>query len=124
MSLLIKDPATTEAFNNESNPYALTGSEVAQVQLWDSLTDDQKGEYLFHERQERDIADFIAQDDKFRAANSITVQHLADGSAVVGGELNPNTLITEGGVEMTVQQAIDVGIFTGDILGKQVEDLR
>lgn len=123
MSLSINDPATTEA-HNANNPYALTQTEIAQVNAWNNMSDDEKGEYLFHARQDQEISDLIAQDDIHRAANSITVQHLASGGAVVGGALRPDTLITEGGIEMTVQQAIDVGIFHGDILGKQVEDLR
>jgi hypothetical protein len=124
MSLAIKDPAAPVSSPASSNPYGLTQSEIKQVQAWNAMSDDEKGEYLFRERQERDIADYITADDAFRAANSNTVQPLAGGGAVVGGALRPDTLITEGGVEMTVQQAIDVGIFSGDILGKQVEDLR
>lgn len=123
MSLSINDPVTTEQ-HNANNPYALTQAEIAQVNAWNNMSDDEKGEYLHHAKQEQNIADFIARDDIHKAANSNTVQYLATGGAVVGGELNPNTLITEGGVEMTVQQAIDVGIFSGEILGKQVEDLR
>jgi hypothetical protein len=123
MSLSINDPATTEA-HNTNNPYALTPAEINQMNTWNGMSDDEKGEYLFRAKESQSIADFIAQDDESRAANSNTVQHLASGETIVGGALHPDTLITEGGVEMTVQQAIDVGLFTGGILGQQVEDLR
>jgi hypothetical protein len=123
MSLSINDPATTEE-HNANNPYALTQAEIAQVNAWNNMSDDEKGEYLHRSKEAQNRADFIAQDDMHRAANSNTVQYLSTGGAVVGSSLRPDTLITEGGIEMTVQQAIDVGIFSGDILGKQVEDLR
>jgi hypothetical protein len=105
------------------NPYALTPEEQKQVDAWEAMDDGDKGEYLHRMKQEHNIQDISASIDYWDRINDLPTQRLAGGGAQVGGELRPDALLTIDGVEMTAQQAVDVGIRSSLSIGKQVADL-
>ncbi|WP_404420015.1 hypothetical protein [Marinospirillum sp.] len=49
----------------------------------------------------------------------VCTQRLAGGGAVVGGAIRPDALVTIGGLEMTVQQAVDTGLRPASMIGHQ-----
>lgn len=112
------DPALAEG-----NPYNLTPSELAQVQAWNSMSDDQRGEYLHYAKQQGDIDNIVAAAEMDDFINENVVQRLAGGGAQVGGALRSDALTTINGVELTVQQAVDLGIYTSSSIGTQTADL-
>lgn len=118
MSLAI-DPALTEG-----NPYNLTPAELAQVQAWNSMSDDQRGEYLHYAKQQDNIETIVASAEMNDYINGNVVQRLAGGGAQVGGAVRPDALLTIDGVEMTVQQAVDIGIRASSTIGTQTADLN
>lgn len=118
MSLSI-DPALTEG-----NPYSLTPAEQAQVQAWNNMSDDQRGEYLHYAKQQENIDYIVAAEEMNDYINGNVVQRLANGGAQVGGALRPDALLTIDGVELTLQQAIDLGIRSSSSIGTQTADLN
>ncbi|OEY65041.1 hypothetical protein [Marinobacter sp. X15-166B] len=103
-----------------ANPYALTPEEQAQWDAWEALRDDDKGEYLHQVKQDLTSHDTFASKDYWDSINGdVCVQRLAGGGAVVGGAIRPDALVTIGGIEMTVQQAVDSGIRPASMIGHQ-----
>jgi len=111
------------AIGRPSNQYALNKAEAAQWAEFNALTDDQKAERLFREDQERHIREYVAQEREHEAANSSPVQHLSGGGVTVGGALRPDALVNYGGLEMTVQQAVDIGVYKPEAIGHQTSDI-
>ena len=105
------------------NPYALTPDEQKQVDAWEAMSDDDKGEYIHHMKQEQNRRDISARIDYWDNINDLPTQRLAGGGVKVGGELRPDALLTVDGVEMTAQQAVDVGLRSSLSIGKQIADL-
>lgn len=84
------------------------------------MSDDDKGEFLHHAKQELTTQDtFDNQDYWNRISGDVCVQRIAGGGAVVGGAIRPDALVTIGGLEMTVQQAVDVGLRPASMIGHQ-----
>lgn len=117
MTLTI-DPALSEG-----NPYNLTPAELAQVQAWNNMTDDQRGEYLHYAKQQENIDSIVAAAEMDDYINGNVVQRLAGGGVQVGGTVRPDALLTIDGVEMTVQQAVDLGIRSSSTIGTQTAEL-
>ncbi|MBS97119.1 MAG: hypothetical protein CMI01_00360 [Oceanospirillaceae bacterium] len=117
MSLSI-DPALAEG-----NPYNLTPDELDQVRAWNNMTADERGEYLHYAKQRSNIEHIVASAEFEDSINSNVVQRLAGGGAQVGGALRPDALLTINGVEMTLQQAVDIGIRSSSSIGTQTADL-
>ena len=109
--------------DNSDNPYALTPSEVAQVKDWEALSDDQKGEHIHSMKELENVEQYVADAQFNEYINSNTIQTLAGGGAVVGGELRPDALVTIGCLEMTVQQAVDAGVYDSSAPGMQTSDM-
>lgn len=101
-----------------------TVNEAAQVEAWETMSDDQKGEYLHYAKQEANYQDVAAKAATNEWINDHSVQYLADGSAQVGGELRPDALINVEGIEMTVQQAVDLGLRSASSIGMQIGSMQ
>lgn len=111
------------AIGKPSNPYALTKAQVAQMKEFDALSEEEQGARLFREREEKSNRDFIAQSLEHETANTYPKQHLSDGRAIVGGALHPEALVNYGGLEMTVQQAVNLGVYKAEAIGHQTSDI-
>ncbi len=107
-----------------SNPYALTTAEAAQYKEFNAMTEDQKAERLWRDGQNQSIRESAERMREHEAANSSHVQHLSSGGVQVGGGLNPNALVNFKGVEMTVQQAVDIGVYIPEAIGHQTSDIN
>ena len=84
------------------------------------MDDDDKGEYLHHAKQDLTSNDTFASKDYWNQINGdVCVQRIAGGGAVVGGAIRPDALVTIGGIEMTVQQAVDTGLRPASMIGHQ-----
>lgn len=115
-------PQPTNALTGEpvDNPYALTKEEQEQWAAWEAMDDGDKGEYLHHAKQELTTRDTFDNQDYWNRINGdVCVQRIAGGGAVVGGAIRPDALVTIGGLEMTVQQAVDVGLRPASMIGHQ-----
>jgi uncharacterized lipoprotein YajG len=110
---------TLTAAPEGQNPYALTPQEEQQLQAWENMSDDQKGEHIFQAKQDANIEDVTARNNLNAYINDVCVQRLAGGGATVGGAIRPDALITIGGFEMTVQQAVDAGVRPASMIGHQ-----
>jgi len=110
----------------QTNPYALTPEEQARWDAWEAMEDDDKGAYLHQAHQDLASNDTFAADEYWSEINGdVCVQRLAGGGAAVGGAIRPDTLVTIGGIEMTVQQAVDVGLYSSSAIGHQTgEDVE
>lgn len=117
MSLSIRTPTT------DNNPLSLTPSEVTMMQQWESMTDDQKGEYLHYAKQQDSIDAYVSSRRQHDEMNSNVYQRLAGGGVQVGGAVRPDAILTIDGIEMTAQQAVDLGIRPSAMLGTQTADL-
>ncbi len=103
-----------------ANPYALTSEEQARWDAWESMDNDDKGEFLHHAKQDYTSNATLASKDYWNQINGdVCVQRIAGGGAVVGGAIRPDALVTIGGLEMTVQQAVDVGLRPASMIGHQ-----
>ena len=98
--------------------------EQKQLDAFASMTDEERGELLHREAIERNVNEAVAKMMEHEAANNHVVQRSANGGIQVGGLLKADTLVTVHGMEMTIQQAIDVGMADSDIIGEQSVDLQ
>ncbi len=101
-----------------------TKQEQKQLDAFANMTDDERGELLHREAIERNVNQTVAKWQEHEAANSHVVQRSANGGIQVGGTLKADSLVTVCGIEMTLQQAIDVGHAESDIIGEQSVDLQ
>lgn len=106
-----------------NNPYALSKQEADQMKAWEAMSDDEKGEYLHYAKQEDSNRRYIAKKAQADFMNDNIVQRLATGGAQVGGAMQPNALVIIDGLEMTVQQAVDVGIYPSEAINMQTGDM-
>jgi len=113
-----------ELQETSSNAYGLNRAEAEQFKQFNALTEDEKAERLWREDQERSIRDYVSKQEKHEASNSNLVQHLSGGGAAIGGALRPDALVNYQGVEMTVQQAVDIGVYKPVAIGHQTSDIN
>ena len=110
----------TQRPSEPANPYALTPEEQARWDAWEAMEDDDKGAYLHQAHQDLASNDTFAADEYWGQINGdVCTQRLAGGGAVVGGAIRPDALVTIGGIEMTVQQAVDNGLRPASMIGHQ-----
>ncbi|UTW13368.1 hypothetical protein [Marinobacterium rhizophilum] len=117
MPLNIRTPMT------DSNSLSLTPNEAAMMQQWESMTDDQKGEYLHYAKQQDSIDAYVSSRQLNDEMNSNVYQRLATGGVQVGGAVRPDAILTIDGIEMTAQQAVDLGVRPSAMIGTQTADL-
>ena len=117
MSLSINKPEASV------NPHELTKEEQEQWNTWEAMSDDEKGEHLFNVHQDLSNADYITREDETLHANNHVIQKSPTGVVRVGGALRADTLINANGIEMTVKQAVDLGIAGSEYVGQQTADL-
>jgi len=106
-----------------NNPYALTKEEQEQWDTWEAMSDDEKGTVIFNTKQELSNADYITSKVEHEQANQNVIQRSPTGGIQIGGDLRADTLINVDGMEMTVQQAVDVGIADSQYIGQQTATL-
>lgn len=106
-----------------NNPYALSEQEADQMKAWEAMSDDDKGVFLHYAKQEDSIQQYVAKKAQADFMNDHVIQRLANGGAQVGGALRPDALVIINGLEMTVQQAVDVGVYSSDALNMQTADM-
>ena len=110
----------TQRPSEPANPYALTPDEQARWDAWEAMEDDDKGAYLHQAHQDLATQDTFANLDYWKRINGdVCVQSLAGGGAVVGGSIRPDALVAINGIEMTVQQAVDMGLRPASMIGHQ-----
>ncbi len=116
-------PLTINPALAEANPLGLTRSEADMLKSWENMTADQKGEYMHHAKQEDNRDAFLSSIQFNESINSNVFQRLSGGGVQVGGAVRPDALVTIGGIEMTAQQAVDLGLRSSEMIGTQTADL-
>lgn len=113
-------PEAPQAQAEPADPNALTAEEQVRWNAWESMSDDERGEYMHHTKQELATQDTFDSKEYWSDINAdVCVQRLAGGGAVVGGAIRPDALVTIHGIEMTVQQAVDAGVRPASMIGHQ-----
>ncbi|MBE9397107.1 hypothetical protein IOQ59_07510 [Pontibacterium sp. N1Y112] len=114
------NPTTPEYYDS----LGLTHTERQQMEAINNMTDDECGVLVRQAIQDDADQEFIQSWEQTERMNDHVVQRLSNGSSVVGGALQPNALVTIGGIEMTVQQAVDAGVYSSDVFGMHTADME